>query len=69
MRPVRCWDCQASIAQENFKIQNVSNKFDVIIQVETTNMKRSEIDSDIISGPLKICLFDKGKESEFQIII
>jgi hypothetical protein len=61
-------NCIASLAQENFKIQNVSNKFDVIIQVETTNMKRSEIDSDIVSGPAKICLFDKGKGSEFQII-
>lgn len=59
---------QPSIARENFKIQNVSYKFDVVIQVETTNMERSKIDSDIISGPAKICLFDKGKESVFQII-
>lgn len=61
-------NCQASIAQDNFKIQNVSHKFDVVIQVKTTNMDRSKIDSNIISGPAKICLFDKGKVSEFQII-
>lgn len=57
-----------SIAQETFKIQNVSNEYDVVVQVETTYTKGSKIDSEASNGPAKIYLLHKGKESRFQVI-